>query len=287
MTDGLYLDHVLIAVRGLAAAADAYAGLGFKVTPEGRHPGRGTHNRLMAFGPEYLELIAVHDPSATPFRPSMTGFLGRGEGLYMIALGTDDIDATASALRARGVTVGDPVPGRRAGGAEPGYTWRSADLGRALPGSESFLIQHDQPAAERYRHPPRPLEHPNLVSGIHHILLAVRDSDAAARAWQGALGVEFGPPDATGGALRRRLALGNCFVDLASPLGPGALAEFLAAAGEGPFELALRTADIAAAAAAIGAAGRSRGPLADGADGRSLRIAGAAAAGVRLRLVEA
>lgn len=283
MTTDLYLDHVLIAVRDLSAAAAAYAALGFKVTPEGRHPGRGTHNRLMAFGPEYLELIAVHDRRARPFRPSMNRFLGAGEGLYMFALGTGDIANATTAIRTRGASVGDPVPGRRAAGAGPGYTWRSADLGRGLPGSECFLIQHDQSIAERYAQPPQPLVHPNRVSGINHITLAVRDSAAAARAWESVLGVKFAPPEAVGGLLRRRLTLDNCFLDLASPMGPGALSEFLAARGEGPFELGLKTSDFEAATAAMGLAGAVIGS----AGGRSARVGRSEAAGARLVLVEA
>ena len=282
MTADLYLDHVLIAVHDLAAAADAYAALGFKVTPEGRHPGRGTHNRLMAFGPEYLELIAVHDRRATPFRPGMNRFLSAGEGLYMFALGTGDIVTTTAAIRARGASVGDPVPGRRAAGTGPGYTWRSADLGRGLPGSECFLIQHDHSIAERYAEPPQPLAHPNRVSGISHITLAVRDSAAAARAWETALGVEFAAPETVEGFLRRRLALGNCFLDLASPAGPGALSEFLAARGEGPFELGLKSLDFEAAAAAMGLVGE----VFESAGGRYARIDRSQAAGARLVLAE-
>ena len=286
MTAGLYLDHVLIAAHCLEAAADAYAGLGFKVTPEGRHPGRGTHNRLMAFGPEYLELIAVHDPTTPPFRPSMSGFLEAGQGLYMFALGTNDIAAAAAAIRARGVSVGDPVPGRRAAGEDPGYTWRSADLGRALPGSECFLIQHDRPISERYVRPPQPLIHPNCVNGVHHITLAVQDSAAAARIWHGVLGIESEPPASIEGTLRHRLRLGNCFVDLESPLGKGTLSEFLDAVGEGPFELGLKTCDIDFAAAAMDLAGANREALVDTADGRSFSIGRCSAAGARLRLVE-
>ena len=68
MTD-LILDHVLIAVRDLDAAKDTFERLGFKVTPEGKHPGRGTSNRLVVFGGEYLELISVHDPGRRPLSP--------------------------------------------------------------------------------------------------------------------------------------------------------------------------------------------------------------------------
>ena len=286
MTAGIYLDHVLIAVRSLSSAADSYSSLGFKVTPEGRHPGRGTHNRLMVFGPEYLELIAVHDATTTPFRPSMSPFLEAREGLYMFALGTSDIDATVGEIRSRGIGVGAPVPGRRDAGETPGYTWKSANLGSALPGSECFLIQHDHTVAQRYTLPAAPTVHENGVTGIHHVTLAVHDSGAAALRWREVLGLEAGDPVAVQGGLRRRIALDNAYVDLESPSGPGALVEFLRTYGEGPFELGLETPDIEAAVAAIRRGGADCGEVREGDDGTSSLIDRSDAAGVRLRLVQ-
>ena len=283
MAHGIYLDHVLIAVRSLSSAADTYWSLGFKVTPEGRHPGRGTHNRLMVFGPEYLELIAVHDPTTTPFRPSMSSFLEVREGLYMFALGTDDIDRTVDAIRSRGIDIGDPLPGRRDAGETPGYTWRSANLGGALPGSECFLIQHDHTVAQRYTLPPDPTTHYNGVTGIHHVTLAVHDADEAAMRWQEVLGVEVASPVRVDGGVRRRIALDNAYIDLESPAGPGPLADFLDTHGEAPFELGLTTADIESAVAAS----RSGGAIVEWEDGPSAIIDPSSAAGVRLRLVQA
>lgn len=287
MTAGIYLDHVLIAVRSLSSAADSYRSLGFKVTPEGRHPGRGTHNRLMVFGPEYLELIAVHGPTTTPFRPSMSSFLEAREGLYMFALGTSDIDATVDAMRSRGFDIDDPVPGRRDAGETPGYTWRSANLGGALPGSECFLIQHDHTVAQRYTLPPDPAVHENGATGVHHVTLAVRDADAAARRWQDVLGVEAAGPAQIEGGVRSRITLDNARIDLESPVGPGPLVEFLRAHGEGPFELGLSTPDIEATAAAIRRGGAGCGDIVDLDDGRSSLVLPASTAGVRLRLVQA
>ncbi len=287
MTAGIYLDHVLIAVRSLSSAADSYRSLGFKVTPEGRHPGRGTHNRLMVFGPEYLELIAVHDPTTTPFRPGMSSFLESREGLYMFALGTGDIEAAVDAMRSRGINAGAPVPGRRDAGETPGYTWRSANLGGALPGSECFLIQHDHTVAQRYTLPPDPRIHDNGVTGVHHFTLAVQDADAAARRWQEVLGVESASPAQIEGGLRSRIALDNACIDLDSPTGPGPLAEFLRAYGEGPFELGLSTPDIEATAAAIRRGGTSCGDIVELDDGRSALVDPSSTADVRLRLVQA
>ena len=150
------LDHVLIAVRDLERASRTYSGgLGFSLSPEGVHPGRGTHNRLIVLASEYLELIGYRDRSEGEFRPSMTTFLQRREGLYMFALGTGDLDRAVSDLRGKGVAVGEPVHGaRQASEGRPGYSWRSAALPPdATPGSETFVIQHDVTMEERYGSP--------------------------------------------------------------------------------------------------------------------------------------
>ena len=281
----IYLDHVLIAVRRLSSAADAYSSLGFKVTPEGRHPGRGTHNRLMVFGPEYLELIAVHDPTTTPFRPSMESFLEAREGLYMFALGTSDIDGAVAEIRSRGGSIDAPALGRRDAGETPGYSWRSANLRDALRGSECFLIQHDHTVAQRYTLPTDPTVHENGVTGVHHVTLAVHDSEAAALRWQEVLGVEAADPVPVDGGVRRRIALGNTYVDLESPTEPGALTDFLAKYGEGPFELGLETPDIGATVAAMRRGGAVCSEVIEGEDGPFSLIDPSCAAGARLCLV--
>ena len=103
------LDHVLIAVRDLDQAAHAWTGdLGLSLSPEGVHPGRGTHNRLIVFPSEYLELIAFRDGSEGAFRPTMADLLDRREGLYMFALGSDDIGKAVSDLRSRGAMPRTP-----------------------------------------------------------------------------------------------------------------------------------------------------------------------------------
>ena len=245
---GLYLDHVLIGVRNLESSAGTFASrLGFTLTPEGVHPGRGTHNRLAVFGTEYMELIAVRDPDEGVFRPSLNAFLESREGLYMFALGTTNIDGAVRELKSRGVAVPDPVPGaREAVGGAPGYTWRAATVGRDVtPGSETFLIQHDTAIGERYTVPANPAEHPNGTLGVHNLTLAVRDVQAAAAAWTGWLGLEIVASATDDGQTARvRLALANCYLDLVAPTRPGALSEFLDRHGEAPSELGLEVADL-------------------------------------------
>src|SRR5207247_9143223 len=56
------LDHVVIAVRDLTGAARAMdATFGLASIEGGRHPGRGTANRIVPLGDAYLELVTVVD----------------------------------------------------------------------------------------------------------------------------------------------------------------------------------------------------------------------------------
>ena len=203
----LPLDHVLIALKNLDRAARTFSDdLGFTLTPEGMHPGRGTHNRLIVFGPEYLELIAVRDPAEAAVRPSMTGFLESREGLYMFALGTDDIDGAVASLRSRGVAIEEPVDGaRRNGDGSTAYTWRSAAVSsEATPGCETFIIQHHRTAAERYTEPTEPFKHPNGAVGVDHLAIAVHDAEAAASRWQRAFGLRVRPEDKVDSLVKTR-----------------------------------------------------------------------------------
>lgn len=54
-------DHVMIAVRDLDTAIKQFQRLGFDARPGGRHTGRGTHNGLIRFGLDYVELLSVYD----------------------------------------------------------------------------------------------------------------------------------------------------------------------------------------------------------------------------------
>jgi Glyoxalase-like domain len=66
----LELDHVLIAVSDLAAAArEIEARHGLASTEGGRHPGWGTANRIVPLGETYLELVAVVDKSEAAQSP--------------------------------------------------------------------------------------------------------------------------------------------------------------------------------------------------------------------------
>ena len=252
--NNLYLDHVLIGIRDLDETMSTFGErIGFTVTPEGVHPGRGTHNRLIVFGPEYLELISVRDPSEGLFRPNLPTFLESREGLFIFAMGTDDVDAGASELRGKGIDVAAPVDGARSNeDGSVAYSWRQAEIAAdEMPGSQTFLIQHNHTIAERYREPAEPTRHANGASGIDYLSLAVHHAAEAASRWREIFGLEAASAreDAESGVKEVAVALGGRQLRFLSPLREGPLSQSLERFGEGPYELGIQVPDLRATSA--------------------------------------
>jgi catechol 2,3-dioxygenase-like lactoylglutathione lyase family enzyme len=113
----LALDHVILAVPDLGAAADALERvLGLRATPGGRHPTLGTRNAVVPVGGAYLELVAVADEQAaatTAFGrsalaartegPHFTGWVARADTLDeagpVVALSRETPDGTTLTWR--------------------------------------------------------------------------------------------------------------------------------------------------------------------------------------------
>ncbi len=284
MTD-LTLDHVLIAVRDLDAAKDTFERLGFKVTPEGRHPGRGTSNRLVVFGGEYLELIAVHDPEGDLFRPNLPSFLDEREGLFIFAMGTSDVYERTKSVRAAGVLITDPVKGsRQAADGSTAYSWTQAEIDPdAMPGSQTFFIQHDHTIGERYNDPPDPTNHPNGVIGVVSLSLAVADANAAAQRWKGVFGMEETSDGGSGHAACVRLGFDNCSLDFCQGAEGDGIAGFVERWGEGPYEIVFSSEDLDATESLLNENG------VEGVErcGDSLILPTESAQGVRMSFVQA
>ena len=109
------IDHVVLVVRELAAAARTFTALGFTLTPRAQHPW-GTANQLAQFrGGNFLELLEVerperiveHEREADPPRFSFGAFtrdfLARGEGLSMLVLQGRDSAADLERFAAAGL----------------------------------------------------------------------------------------------------------------------------------------------------------------------------------------
>jgi methylmalonyl-CoA/ethylmalonyl-CoA epimerase len=101
------INHVAIAVKDLDTAVRTFtSNFGFPVTRRTEAPALGIALAALGIGDAELELFT---PTTTGNAPAK--FLAeRGEGMYVLALETDDLDAAVGALSARGVKVGPVTP---------------------------------------------------------------------------------------------------------------------------------------------------------------------------------
>jgi len=102
------LDHVVVAVRELEEAAQAWErNLGLKVERVFQPAGSNVRLGSLPAGNAFVEL-------AQPLTPDhrLAAFMDeRGEGVFSLAIEVDDLEAAVAELRAQGVQVSDPEPG--------------------------------------------------------------------------------------------------------------------------------------------------------------------------------
>jgi 4-hydroxyphenylpyruvate dioxygenase-like putative hemolysin len=103
----LGIDHAIVAVRDLDAAAADFRALGFTLTPRGEHS-IGSQNHCIMFASTYIELLGA--PVEHPWLEHYRRFLREhGDGLAAVALSTDCADAAYADLRERGVAARPPM----------------------------------------------------------------------------------------------------------------------------------------------------------------------------------
>ena len=245
---GLTIDHVLIAVRDLKDTADVFNNLGFTVTPEGLHPGRGSRNRLVVFENDYLELISITDPTLPLFRPNMAVFLESRQGIFIFSMGTSDVQKVFLETKASGLKINEPIYGaRHSAGGDMEYSWHQSEIDlHEFPGSQTFFIQHDHSIKQRYKYPPNAWDHENGSLGIYNLTLVVDDAMECARQWASMLDLEIsfsGDIDALS-AKRVSVAFDNCTLDFLSPTSDGVIQDFLTEYGGGPYSMAIKVKDL-------------------------------------------
>lgn len=180
------LDHAIVAVRDLAAAAETFRRLGFALTPKGHHAEWGTASHCLMFGLDYVELLAAEGPGAEA--DAVRAFTDRREGLIGIALRSDDGAATAESLRRAGLDLPMPRSLSRQLDDDQGTSLVVSELplpAEATPGIACRIVQHI--TAERERHPEW-IEHPNGALGIVSVTAIVDEPTALAPAWDKVLG---------------------------------------------------------------------------------------------------
>ena len=138
----MLIDHLVYAVPDLqAAVADVAERFGVRAQSGGRHIGLGTHNALLALGPQtYLEIIAPDPEQPEPAAPRPFGIDGVSHGrLARWAVACDDIDEAVAAARSQGYDPGAVVDGLRARPTGTVLRWRMTTGGLA-GGLAPFLI---------------------------------------------------------------------------------------------------------------------------------------------------
>jgi methylmalonyl-CoA epimerase len=187
------LDHLVIAVRDLEGATHDYTALlGRGPSWRGVHPTYGTRNTLFRIDNTYIELLSLGKGKSGRWGGELAKFLARGEGLYALALGTQQIDADVRLLRARQLSVQDPADGDGVDDMSGNKrTWRNAMVPlNATNGVRMFFIEH--------RSPPDALPMAPIVSeaGAHvsrmdHAVVLSPDLESAKRYWGDVLGARL------------------------------------------------------------------------------------------------
>lgn len=192
--DFISLDHIIIAVRDLSAAEATYSRiLGRAPSWRGEHPGQGTGNVLYRLDNTYVELLApvAEGPGAKALSARLDE---KGEGLFGVALGTADADATVAALRSRGHKAGDPVDGSgRDASTDAERRWRSFSFDRdAMRGLFMFGIEHLSPADALPKAPLRgEATDGDAVPAVDHVVVMTPDAEALKKLFGDVFGIRL------------------------------------------------------------------------------------------------
>jgi methylmalonyl-CoA/ethylmalonyl-CoA epimerase len=103
------LDHVVVAVKDLDVAVARHEAIyGAPVSERREAPAAGMKMAFFRFGDSFIELVSNLGEEG----PIAKRLAERGEGVHLVAMKVDDLQATLAALRAKNVRlVGDPGPG--------------------------------------------------------------------------------------------------------------------------------------------------------------------------------
>ena len=234
------IDHIVIAVRDLAAATDDYARLGFTVTPGGEHTGGATHNALISFADgAYFELIAFREPDR-PQEHKWWARFAKGEGTVDFALLSESVDFEGDRLSQAGIEIDGPHDGGRERPDGQRIAWRNLGLkanGAPLP----FLIE-DVTTRDLRVPAGAATEHELGVTGIAGLTLLVADLDRATGPFQALLDTPGESSTSAGEGVRRarRFRFGSQWIELAeADPSAGDLVKHIEERGVGPYEIVL------------------------------------------------
>jgi len=186
------IDHVVIAVRDVAAAAPAMARLlGCAPSWEGAQPADGTANVLFRLANTTLELLAPQGEGAGGAR-LRERIDERGEGLHRLEFGTRDLEAVRARLDAAGIEAS--APAEALSHDDPSGAWRRyrvveipAAANRGVP---TRIVEDTSP--DEIVPPAQPIEHDgSCVGRLDHVVVMTRAPEHALRFYGDALGLRL------------------------------------------------------------------------------------------------
>jgi catechol 2,3-dioxygenase-like lactoylglutathione lyase family enzyme len=243
----LTLDHLVVLVRDLERTVIDYEALGFNVQRGGTHADGATHNALVGFADgSYIELIAF-------LRPAPEHRWGKSEaadveGFVDFALLPTSVGEVVAAAKSRGLDYAGPFDGGRVRLDGERLAWQ---IGTPPTPELPFLCGDVTPRALRVREGEVRV-HPNGVTGVASLTLAVADLEASLQRYRALFGPgttqDAGPITIPGLGVRlAALALGQATLVLVSPVADSddpaslVLRGVLARRGEGLLAVALRS----------------------------------------------
>ncbi len=154
------IDHVVLAVHDLDAAAAFYLSLGFQVGARNRHPW-GTENRIIQFRTSFIELVTMgttaddvpdHAPGRFNFGAFIRDYLHVRQGFAMLVLDSRDARADAALFARLGIGAFEPFSFERTarrpdGSATPVSFTLAFAQDIAAPDCGFFVCQHHAPEA--------------------------------------------------------------------------------------------------------------------------------------------
>lgn len=174
------IDHLVLASHTLEELAGAYRRLGFLVGGRNRHPW-GTENHVVQLEGSFLELLGLGpgfqmvgpDDPASPFANTLARYIGRREGLAMLALRSADATADARHFAECGIGLGKAMHFGRTAEAGDGTRREVAftvafALDPTAPSAEFFVCQHHNP--ENFWNP-AVQSHPNTARRLAGVVL--------------------------------------------------------------------------------------------------------------------
>ncbi|RUM06181.1 VOC family protein [Rhizobium chutanense] len=179
------IDHIVLAVHDLEAAAEFYGHLGFQVGARNRHPW-GTENRLVQFHSSFIELITLgedrkvippHEPGRFSFGAFVRDYLASAQGFAMFVLDSPNATADAKAFAQKGIGSFEPFfferKGRRPDGSEIHVAFSLAfAMDARIPNACFFVCQQHFP--ENFWNPEFQ-KHANGAANIVGATLATED----------------------------------------------------------------------------------------------------------------